>query len=42
MSGTPCKVRQAAPLFGADDILGSLLGLSEAEIRRLRDSAALK
>jgi crotonobetainyl-CoA:carnitine CoA-transferase CaiB-like acyl-CoA transferase len=44
MTGTPCKVQRAAPPFGADtdEILGSLLNLSEGEIRRLRDTGALK
>jgi crotonobetainyl-CoA:carnitine CoA-transferase CaiB-like acyl-CoA transferase len=44
MSGTPCRVRRPAPLFGADteEILGELLGMSSAEIRRLRDSGALR
>jgi crotonobetainyl-CoA:carnitine CoA-transferase CaiB-like acyl-CoA transferase len=44
MTGTPCKVKRAAPLFGADtdEILSSLLNLSEGEIRRLRNSGALK
>ena len=43
MSGTPCKVRRAAPLFGADteSVLRGLLNLPEAEIKRLRDSGAL-
>jgi crotonobetainyl-CoA:carnitine CoA-transferase CaiB-like acyl-CoA transferase len=44
MTGTPCKVQRAAPLFGADtdEILSGLLDLSEVEISRLRDSGALK
>jgi crotonobetainyl-CoA:carnitine CoA-transferase CaiB-like acyl-CoA transferase len=44
MTGTPCRVQRAAPLFGADtdEILSSLLNLSEGEIRRLRDIGALK
>ncbi len=43
MSGTPCRVQRAAPLFGADteEILHRVLGLSSAEIQRLRDSGAL-
>jgi crotonobetainyl-CoA:carnitine CoA-transferase CaiB-like acyl-CoA transferase len=43
MSGTPCRVRRHAPLFGGDtdEILGEVLGLSSAEIQRLRDSGAL-
>lgn len=38
MSGTPCKIRHAAPLRGTDtdDVLKSLLGLSAQEIERLR------
>jgi crotonobetainyl-CoA:carnitine CoA-transferase CaiB-like acyl-CoA transferase len=44
MSGTPCRVRRPAPLFGADtvEILGEMLGISGAEIQRLRDSGALR
>jgi crotonobetainyl-CoA:carnitine CoA-transferase CaiB-like acyl-CoA transferase len=43
MSGTPCRVQRPAPLVGADteEILGDVLGLSSAEIQRLRDSGAL-
>jgi benzylsuccinate CoA-transferase BbsF subunit len=43
MSGTPCRVQSPAPLFGADteELLGELLGLSSAEIQRLRESGAL-
>ena len=43
MSGTPCRVQRSAPLMGADteDVLGSVLGLSSAEIKRLRESGAL-
>src|SRR5260370_663143 len=43
MSGTPCRVQRPAPLMGADteDVLGSVLGLSSAEIKRLRESGAL-
>jgi len=44
MSGTPCRVRRPAPLFGADteEILSELLEMSRAEIQRLRDAGALK
>jgi len=44
MSETPCRVRRPAPMFGADtdEILGELLGMSKAEIHRLRDSGVLK
>jgi crotonobetainyl-CoA:carnitine CoA-transferase CaiB-like acyl-CoA transferase len=43
MSGTPCRVQSPAPLLGADteQVLGRLLGLSSAEIQRLRQSGAL-
>ena len=43
MSGTPCGVQRAAPLFGADteEVLSRVLGLSSAEIQSLRDSGAL-
>jgi crotonobetainyl-CoA:carnitine CoA-transferase CaiB-like acyl-CoA transferase len=43
MSGTPCRVQRPAPLVGADteELLGELLGLSSAEIQRLRESGAL-
>jgi crotonobetainyl-CoA:carnitine CoA-transferase CaiB-like acyl-CoA transferase len=43
MSGTPCNVQRAAPLFGADteSVLRNVLELSDAEIKRLRDSGAL-
>ena len=41
--GTPCRVQRHAPLFGADtdEILSRVLGLSSAEIQRLRNSGAL-
>lgn len=44
MSGTPCEVRAAAPQRGqhTDEVLGGLLGLSEAGIRRLRDGQVLR
>ena len=44
MSGTPCEVRSAAPLLGqhTDEVLSGLLGLSEAEIKTLRDAGALE
>jgi crotonobetainyl-CoA:carnitine CoA-transferase CaiB-like acyl-CoA transferase len=44
MSGTPCRVRSAAPMPGADtdDVLRDLLGLSSAEIARLRDAEIVK
>jgi len=43
MSGTPCRVQRPAPLFGADtdEVLTRVLGLSGAEIKRLRDCGAL-
>ncbi|MGO9058932.1 MAG: CaiB/BaiF CoA transferase family protein [Candidatus Binataceae bacterium] len=43
MSRTPCRVQRAAPLFGADtdEILHRVLGLTSAEIQRLRASGAL-
>ncbi len=43
MSATPCRVRKAAPVLGADtdSILGELLGYSEAEIQRLREDGVL-
>ncbi len=43
MSGTPCRVQRPAPLFGADtdEVLTAVLGLSGAEIERLRASGAL-
>lgn len=39
MSETPPRIRGSAPFLGADNdyVLGNLLGLSEAEIRRLAD-----
>ena len=38
MSGTPCNVRAAAPLLGADtdDVLTSMLGYPVQEIKQLR------
>ncbi len=44
MSATPCKVRHAAPLPGADtdDVFTSLLGLSPDEIDRLRADEVIK
>lgn len=44
MSGMPCEVRAAAPQRGqhTDEVLGGLLGLSEAGIRRLRDGQVLR
>ncbi|MCE2484529.1 MAG: CoA transferase [Desulfurellaceae bacterium] len=43
MSDTPCEVRAAAPLRGqhTDEVLGELLGMSEAEIQQLRDGQVL-
>lgn len=43
MSDTPCEVRTAAPLRGqhTDEVLGELLGMSEAEIGQLRDGQVL-
>jgi crotonobetainyl-CoA:carnitine CoA-transferase CaiB-like acyl-CoA transferase len=43
MSATPCAIRSAAPLAGAhtDEVLGSLLGLSAAELDRLRGADVL-
>ena len=43
MSDTPCEVRAAAPLRGqhTDEVLGELLGMSEAEIGQLRDGQVL-
>ena len=44
MSGTPCRVRTSAPMPGADtdDVLGTILGLSSAEIERLRAAEIVK
>ena len=44
MSGTPCEVRSAAPLRGqhTDYVLCDLLGLSEAEVTKLRDGKVLQ
>lgn len=43
MSGTPCEVRAAAPQRGqhTDEVLCELLGISETEMRRLRDGQVL-
>jgi benzylsuccinate CoA-transferase BbsF subunit len=43
MSGTPCAVQSPAPLAGAhtDEVLTSLLGLSAAELDRLRGAEVL-
>ncbi|MBV8359896.1 MAG: CoA transferase [Deltaproteobacteria bacterium] len=43
MSGTPCKVRNPAPLFGGDtdQVLTELLGYSAARIEMLRHSGVL-
>jgi crotonobetainyl-CoA:carnitine CoA-transferase CaiB-like acyl-CoA transferase len=44
MSGTPCEVRHAAPLAGADtdEVLRSLLGYSQEKIADLRRTEVLK
>jgi crotonobetainyl-CoA:carnitine CoA-transferase CaiB-like acyl-CoA transferase len=43
MSATPCRVRQPAPIFGADtdDVLTSLLGYSAERIEALHKSGVL-
>jgi benzylsuccinate CoA-transferase BbsF subunit len=43
MSGTPCEVQAAAPLRGqhTDYVLRDLLGLSEAEVQKLREEQVL-
>jgi crotonobetainyl-CoA:carnitine CoA-transferase CaiB-like acyl-CoA transferase len=43
MSATPCRVRKAAPVLGADtdSILHDLLGYSDAEIQRLHQAEVL-
>ncbi len=43
MSGTPCEVQHAAPLRGqhTDYVLRDILGLSEAEVQKLRDGQVL-
>jgi len=43
MSGTPCEVRAAAPLRGqhTDYVLRDVIGLSEAEVQKLRDGQVL-
>jgi crotonobetainyl-CoA:carnitine CoA-transferase CaiB-like acyl-CoA transferase len=44
MSATACEVRAAAPLRGqhTDYVLRDLLGLSEAEVTKLRDGKVLQ
>ena len=44
MSGTPCEVRHAAPLAGADtdEVLRTLLGYSSERIAELRAAEVLK
>jgi crotonobetainyl-CoA:carnitine CoA-transferase CaiB-like acyl-CoA transferase len=43
MSGTPCRVRAAAPVLGADtdSILSKLLGFSAEQIAQLRADGVL-
>jgi crotonobetainyl-CoA:carnitine CoA-transferase CaiB-like acyl-CoA transferase len=43
MSGTPCNVRAAAPLLGADtdDVLTSMLGYSAQELKQLREEGVI-
>jgi crotonobetainyl-CoA:carnitine CoA-transferase CaiB-like acyl-CoA transferase len=43
MSGTPCRVRNAAPLRGVDtdSVLKELAGCSDADLRRLREAGVL-
>jgi crotonobetainyl-CoA:carnitine CoA-transferase CaiB-like acyl-CoA transferase len=43
MSGTPGRVRQPAPLLGqhTDEVLGHRLGMSTADIARLRDAGVI-
>jgi formyl-CoA transferase/CoA:oxalate CoA-transferase len=43
MSGTPGRVRQPAPLLGqhTDEVLGQRLGMSAADIARLRDAGVI-
>lgn len=43
MSGTPCEVQAAAPLRGqhTDYVLRDILGLSEPEVKKLRDGQVL-
>jgi crotonobetainyl-CoA:carnitine CoA-transferase CaiB-like acyl-CoA transferase len=43
MSGTPCEVQAAAPLRGqhTDYVLRDILGMSEAEIHKLREGQVL-
>ena len=44
MSGTPCAVRNAAPMPGADtdEVFARLLGLSTENIQALRRAEVLK
>jgi crotonobetainyl-CoA:carnitine CoA-transferase CaiB-like acyl-CoA transferase len=44
MSATPCTVRSSAPLLGADtdQVLTRLLGLSAADLQKLRDAGAIR
>jgi crotonobetainyl-CoA:carnitine CoA-transferase CaiB-like acyl-CoA transferase len=44
MTGTPCEVRSAAPMPGADtdDVFRSLLGFSPEQIDQLRAAAVIK
>jgi len=43
MSGTPCEVQAAAPLRGqhTDYVLRDIIGLSETEVKKLRDGQVL-
>jgi crotonobetainyl-CoA:carnitine CoA-transferase CaiB-like acyl-CoA transferase len=43
MSGTPCAVRKAAPMRGADteEVLKSLLGFTSDRIEQLRKTEVL-
>ena len=44
MTGTPCEVRNAAPLPGADtdEVFRSLLGFSQDKIDQLREAEVIK
>jgi succinate--hydroxymethylglutarate CoA-transferase len=44
MSGTECAVRAPAPCIGqhTDQVLTSVLGYGEAEVKKLRDAGALE